>query len=75
VREGLTRVEALKPGSGFAELLAGARGNGAGVAAFARGELGWRLTPSASLFGFGDAAVAPGTGPEWQAGVGFRATW
>lgn len=76
---GLDRVDTLKPGSGFAELTAGARGEGTSVVGFARGELGARLTPGASLFAFGEATMGGELGrsltPGWQAGVGFRGSW
>jgi hypothetical protein len=75
IREGLTKVDALKPGSGFLDLTAGARGDASGVAAFARGEAGWHFAPSGSAFAFGEALLGPGAGPSWQAGVGVRATW
>lgn len=76
---GLDRVDALKPGRGFAELTAGARGESASVVGFARGELGARLSVGASLFAFGEATVGGSMDlqltPAWQAGVGFRSTW
>lgn len=75
VREGLAKVDKLQPGSGYAELLAGARGDASGVTAYTRGEVGWKFAPTGSAFGFGEAAIAPGLGPTWQAGVGVRATW
>lgn len=75
IREGLAKVDALKPRAGFAELTAGARSAPGGLEGFARGELGWKFAPRGSLFGFGEAAVSPGVGPSWQAGVGLRATW
>jgi hypothetical protein len=76
---GLEHVDALKPGQGFAVITAGARGEGASIVGFARGEVGARLTPGLSLFGFGEATLAGQLGapitPWWQAGVGLRATW
>jgi hypothetical protein len=68
-------VDALKPGSGFAELLAGARSVPGGLEGFARAELGVKFAPNGSAFAFADAAIAPGLVPSWQAGVGLRATW
>lgn len=67
-------MSALTPGSGFAEVLAGARMDRAGLAAFARGELGWHFAPAGSAFAFGDATLAT-TGQAWQAGIGARITW
>lgn len=75
VREGLAKVDQLQPGSGYAELIAGARGTAAGVTAYARGEVGWKFAPAGSAFAFGEAAIAPGLGPTWQAGVGARVSW
>ena len=75
VRAGLDAVERLKPGSGYAELLAGARGGpAAGLEAFARAEAGWHLAPNAAAFAFGEAKLNS-AGPAWQAGVGARVTW
>jgi hypothetical protein len=75
VRAGLDRVEALAPGAGFAEVLAGARSTpGAGLEAYARGEVGWHFMPNGSAFAFGEAALGT-AGPSWQAGVGARVTW
>lgn len=68
-------MDALKPGQGFAELTAGARGEGTSVIGFARGELGARLTPNASLFAFGEATVSTQLRPAWMAGIGARVTW
>lgn len=68
-------MERLTPGSGYAELLAGARSAAGGLEAYGRAEAGWRPTENASLFGFGEAAISPGLGPSWQAGVGARVTW
>jgi hypothetical protein len=49
------------------------------VVGFARGELGARLTPGASLFAFGEATLSGQMGgpvtPGWLAGVGARVTW
>lgn len=65
----------MAPGSWFAEMLAGARMDRAGLVAFARGELGWHFAQAGSAFAFGEATLATGTGPAWQAGVGMRVTW
>lgn len=75
VRAGLDKVDALKPGSGFAELLAGARSSPTGFEGFARTEAGWKFTPNGSAFAFGEAALNPQTGAAWQAGVGARFSW
>lgn len=72
---GLDRVDALKPGQGYAEFLAGVRGAGRDVVGFARGELGARLTPALSLFGFGEVTVGTQAPPAWMAGIGGRVTW
>jgi hypothetical protein len=71
VRAGLAAVEALQPGHGFAELLAGARGDGSETAAFARGEVGVKFAPQGSAFAFGEALLGR-QGPSWQAGVGAK---
>jgi hypothetical protein len=71
---GLDKVDALKPGAGYAELLAGARSAPSGFEAFARGELGWKFAPQGSAFAFGEATASP-SGPSWQAGVGARVSW
>lgn len=73
--EGLAKVEKLKPGGGYAELLAGARGVGTAVEGYARGELGWHLLPNAALFSFGEASVRSGSPVGWQAGLGGRVSW
>lgn len=65
----------LVPGQGFAEVLAGARGVGATVEAYARGELGVKFAPNGSAFAFGEATIAPGLAPAWQAGIGARVAW
>lgn len=65
----------LKPGSGYAELTAGARGAGGTVTSFLRGELGARLTPGVSLFGYGEGTLGTSLQPGWQAGLGARVTW
>lgn len=79
VGAGLERAASLKPGQGYVELTAGARGEGASVVGFARGELGARVTPGLSLFGFGEATLTGGLDrgltPGWMAGVGARLTW
>lgn len=79
VRAGLDKVDLLPAGAGYAELTAGARGEGASVVGYVRGELGWRPTGHVSLFGFGEAHVS-GTGlermtPGWMAGIGARVSW
>jgi hypothetical protein len=74
IREGLDKVDLLKPGEGFLDLTAGARGNGSGWAGFARGEAGWKFAPAGSAFAFGEAEYGD-AGPAWQAGIGVRATW
>lgn len=63
------------PGTGFAEVSAGARGLGGSVVGYVRGEFGARLTPSASLFGFGEATLNTQLQPAWLAGIGARVTW
>jgi hypothetical protein len=75
IRAGLDKVDALKPGAGFAEVLAGARGGSSGLEGFARAEAGWHFMPQGSAFGFGEASISPTTGAAWQAGVGARFTW
>ena len=75
VRSGLDRVSLLPKGHGYAELSAGARGVGRGLAAFARGELGARVDERLSVFGFAEALLPSTLTPEWQAGVGARVTW
>lgn len=79
VESGLARVDALKPGQGFVEATAGARGEGANVVGFARGELGWRPSVGTALFGFGEATLGGsfdrGLAPAWMVGVGARVTW
>lgn len=76
---GLDRVDALRPGQGYAELTAGARGEGASIVGFVRGEVGARVTPGLSLFGFGEATLGGQLGgpltPGWMAGIGARVTW
>lgn len=46
---------------------------------YLRGEAGWKLTPRASLFGFGEATLAGELGrgltPAWMVGIGGRVTW
>lgn len=75
IRAGLERVEALKPGQGFAEATAGVRGDwSGGLVAFARGEVGFKPTSATALFGFAEA-TAGGATPGWMAGVGARVTW
>lgn len=63
------------PGTGYAEVTAGARGLGKEVVGYVRGELGARLTPQASLFGFGEAQLSTRLQPAWMVGVGARVTW
>lgn len=75
VRSGLDRAGKLLPGHGYAELSAGARGVGRGLAAYARGELGARLDERLAVFGFAEALLPSSLTPEWQAGVGARVTW
>lgn len=75
VRAGLDRAGKLTPGHGYAELSAGARGVGRGLAAYARGELGARLDERLAVFGFAEALLPSSLTPEWQAGVGARITW
>lgn len=79
VETGLAKVDALEVGRGFAELTAGARGEGGAVVGFARGEVGWRPASSVSLFGFGEATVSGASlstmKPAWQAGLGARVAW
>lgn len=65
----------LKPGSGYAELTTGARGAGGTVTSFLRGELGARLTPGVSLFGYGEGTLGISLQPAWQAGLGARFSW
>lgn len=78
VAAGLARVDALVPGTGYAEVTAGARGEGASVVGYVRGEVGARPTKNVSLFGFGEATLG-GTferlTPGWMFGVGTRVTW
>lgn len=74
VRAGLAAVERLQPGSGFVELMAGARGGPSGLEAFARGELGLKFSPGGSAFAFGEATLDR-QGPTWQTGIGARLTW
>lgn len=68
-------MDALKPGQGYAELTAGARGQGASIVGFARGELGWKPRSNIDLFTFGEATLARGAPPAWMAGLGARVTW
>lgn len=75
MRSGLDRVSLLPAGHGYAELSAGARGVGRGLAGFARGELGARATERLSVFAFVEALLPSTLTPEWQAGVGARVTW
>jgi len=75
VRSGLDRTGQLEPGHGYAELSAGARGVGRGLAAYARGELGARVDERLSVFGFAEALLPSTLTPEWQAGIGARLTW
>lgn len=63
----------LTPGHGWMELAAGAR-RAASLEAFARAELGWKLTPNAEAFAFGEALISAG-GPAGMAGVGARLRW
>lgn len=78
VEAGLSRVDALKPGTGYAEVTAGARGEGASVVGYVRGEVGAKPVKNVSLFGFGEATLG-GTferlTPGWMLGVGTRVTW
>jgi len=75
VRSGLDRAGRLDPGHGYAELSAGARGVGRGLAGFARGELGAKPTERLAVFAFAEALLPSTLTPEWQAGVGARVTW
>lgn len=75
LRAGLDRAEKLGVGRGYAEVSAGLRGLGLDVAAFVRGELGYRPSPGVSLFAFGEAAFAPRLPPSYMAGVGARFNW
>lgn len=75
IRDGLAKVDKLAPGSGFAELVAGARSAPGGFEGYARAEAGWKFAPTGSLYGFGEASVMPGLAPSWQAGLGARVTW
>lgn len=79
VASGLNKVDLLPSGSGYAEVTAGARGEGRNVVGYARGELGWKPSGNVSLFGFGEASVGGSLGgsltPAWMAGVGARVTW
>jgi hypothetical protein len=65
----------LRPGSGYLDLLAGARGSGPDLAAFARSELGWHLGPSGAVFVQGEASKPVDGALSWQAGLGARFTW
>lgn len=68
-------MDTLKPGSGYAEVTAGARGLWSGEAVgFVRGEVGWKPLDHVGLFGFGEATFG-GSLPGWQAGLGARVTW
>lgn len=78
VEAGLARVDALKPGTGYAEVTAGARGEGTSVVGYVRGEAGAKPTRNVSLFAMGEATLG-GTferlTPGWMLGVGTRVTW
>lgn len=65
----------MKPGTGFFELAAGARGSPLGIEAYARGEAGMHILPNLSAFAFGEAAMDARTGPAWQAGLAVRGTF
>lgn len=75
VRAGLDRVEALRPGHGFAEASAGVRGDGGGLVGFARGEVGARVDERLAVFAFAEAVMRPTLTSDWMAGVGARLTW
>lgn len=75
VEAGLSRVDALVPGTGYAEVTAGARGEGTSVVGYVRGEVGAKPTKNVSLFGFGEATVNDRLTPGWMLGVGTRVTW
>lgn len=75
VASGLKRIDALRPGQGFAEVTGGARGDWlGGVVAFGRGEVGYKPSANTALFGFGEA-TGGGATPGWMAGLGARVTW
>jgi hypothetical protein len=54
---------------------AGARGSLDSIEGFARVEAGEHFMPTGSVFGFTEADMRPGSGLEWQAGVGARIAW
>lgn len=73
----MTKVNPLKPGSGFFSVELGAGGKGLSASAFAQGEVGAKLTPSIDLFAFGKISESfrePGT-PDWATGVGLKGTF
>ena len=71
---GLSKVDAMAPGSGFIEFMVGARGDVTGATVFARGEAGLKMSPGSSAFAFAEATMG-GHGPAWQAGLAFKATF
>lgn len=75
IESGLDRVDKLKPGQGFLDFSAGARGEGASVVGFARAEVGAKVTTNGSVFAFGEGTIDSRLLPSWSAGVGARFSW
>ncbi len=69
---GLSHAERLQPGSGFFNLSAGVNRD----MAFARGELGARLSDAVTGFAFGQGQADFASGrAEFEAGAGLRVRW
>jgi hypothetical protein len=73
IRAGLDKVAMLAPGSGYLDAMAGVRLDGSGPAAFARAELGLKLT-AGEVFGFTQADYGR-SGLTGVAGAGVRLRW
>ena len=51
---------------------AGIRGSGLTAEGFADAKVGYHFAPNASVFGFTEASLSPGSALAWQAGVGLE---
>ncbi len=76
MRAGLGQVAQLAPGHGWASLTAVSSGVlGGPVSLGLRGEVGARLTPWLSGFGYGVGSSSLGGPLGVEVGAGLRATW
>lgn len=79
MREGLAKVDSLGAGRGFFDLSLGVAGRGNTGTAEARAEVGYKLTPTISTFGFASAGLQYGGLAGLQGvyglGAGLRGTF